>query len=115
MWLYVDDLRDIPKGFVGARTFEEAVKYLLTGNVELISLDHDLGCDENEVELKNGYDLVKWICNEGISINTVHIHTDNPVGRENMYETLKGAVRHNIIQIEKLYHYPKVPNKYTVS
>lgn len=43
MWLYVDDLRDIPNGFIGARTFEEVVKYLETGCVELISLDHDLG------------------------------------------------------------------------
>ena len=114
MLLYVDDLRDIPDGFIGARTFDEAVQYLKTGNVELISLDHDLGCDDNGVELKNGYDLVKWICNEGISIQTVYIHTDNPVGRENMYETLKGAMRHNIIHIGKLYHYPLVPNKYTV-
>lgn len=111
--LYLDDLRDIPEGFVGARTFEEAVEYLKTGQVGLLSLDHDLGCDENGNELKTGYDLVLWICNEGIDIPIVYIHTDNPVGREKMYETLKGAVRREIISIDKLYHYGAVPNKYS--
>lgn len=113
MWLYLDDLRDIPKGFIGARSYEEAVNYLKTGDVSLISLDHDLGCDEEGNELKNGYDLVKWICENGVGVKTVYIHTDNNVGRANMYETLKGAVRRGFIDIENLYYYGKVPNKYS--
>lgn len=114
MWLYVDDLRDIPTGFVGARTFEEAVEILKTGQVELISLDHDLGCDNNGIELKNGYDLVNWICNEGVSIPKVYIHTDNPVGRAKMLAGLQNGMKHKVITIENLYHYPLVPNKYSI-
>ncbi|WP_394872624.1 cyclic-phosphate processing receiver domain-containing protein [Clostridium butyricum] len=46
--------------------------------------------DEHGVE-RNGYDIVKCICEHGISPKKIYIHTDNGGGRENMYHTLIGA------------------------
>ncbi|EGL17807.1 hypothetical protein HMPREF9413_4395 [Paenibacillus sp. HGF7] len=43
--VYVDDLRDCPIGFVVARTFQEAIHLLETHEVDILSLDHDLGED----------------------------------------------------------------------
>ena len=43
--IYLDDLRDIPEGFVGARTVEEAIDLILNNRVHMLSLDHDLGMD----------------------------------------------------------------------
>ncbi|AQR96092.1 MULTISPECIES: cyclic-phosphate processing receiver domain-containing protein [Clostridium] len=44
--LYVDDLRDCPNEFQIARTVEQAKYYLENFNIGILSLDHDLGVDE---------------------------------------------------------------------
>lgn len=117
--LYLDDLRDIPKslGFTGARTFEEATELLIKHDVEILSLDHDLGEDVHGKELLNGYDLVKWICEnyEGanLRIKAIYIHSDNPVGREAMYQTLLAAKRRGFIDTEYIYYYPYTKNVYS--
>lgn len=114
--VYVDDLRNIPEDFKGARNFEEAVELLVSNKVSVLSLDHDLGEDINGNLLKNGYDLVKWICenyeDKGLFIEDIYIHTDNPVGRENMFETLKAAQRRGFINVRNIFHYGIVPNRY---
>lgn len=112
--LYVDDLRDCPEGFVLARTIQEALCYLRDSEVDILSLDHDLGEDEKKNLLPTGYDLVKIMCEEGLRANKIYLHTDNPVGRENMYETLKGARRRGFIDGDiEIYRYSITPNKYT--
>lgn len=95
--LYLDDLRDCPENFVIARTVEEAIYYLESFNINILSLDHDLGEDEKGNLLLTGYDLVKYICENGLRANSVYIHMSNPVGRLNMYETLLGAQRRGFI------------------
>ncbi|NMM61162.1 hypothetical protein HBE96_00275 [Clostridium sp. P21] len=112
--LFLDDLRDIPEGFTTARTVEEAIYYLENFHVEILSLDHDLGEDEKGDLLPTGYDLVKYICEHDYKIKYIFIHTDNPVGRENMYQTLIGAQRRGFIDSDiKIYDYPFIKNKYT--
>ncbi|MEK4081572.1 cyclic-phosphate processing receiver domain-containing protein [Solibacillus sp. FSL K6-1126] len=112
--LYVDDLRDCPNGFVVARTFQEAIHLIENHEVEILSLDHDLGEDLHGNLLPTGYDLVKYICEKGLRANKIYIHTDNPVGRENMYQTLHGAKRRGFIDSDiEIYHYPITENKYT--
>lgn len=82
--------------------------------VDILSLDHDLGEDKQGNLLPTGYDLVKYICTEGLRANNIYLHTDNPVGRENMYETLKGAQRRGFIDSDiKIYHYSITENKYS--
>lgn len=95
--LYVDDLRKCPEGFSIARSYDEAIEILSTSKINILSLDHDLGIGENGIE-KNGYDVVKYMCENGISPKKVYIHTDNVVGRDNMYYTLIGARERGFIE-----------------
>lgn len=112
--LYVDDLRDCPKGFIIARTIEQAKYYIDNYEIGILSLDHDLGSDSTGKILPTGYDLVKHICERGLIIEYIYIHTDNPVGRENMYQTLLGAQKRGFVNDNiKIYNYPIVPNKYS--
>lgn len=112
--LYVDDLRDCPEGFIVARTYEEAIHILQTSEVNILTLDHDLGEDVDGNELRNGYDLVKYFCEHGLKASKIYMHTDNPVGRKNMYETLLAAQRRGFINKDiEIYHYPITLNKYS--
>lgn len=112
--LYVDDLRDCPKGFVVARNVDEAIYYLENYTVAILSLDHDLGEDSEGKLLPTGYDLVKIFCERGYRANKIYIHTDNGVGRENMFQTLKGAQRRGFIDQDiEIYHYSITENKYS--
>lgn len=112
--LYVDDLRNCPKGFCIARSVAEAIQYLTTYEVHILSLDHDLGEDVNGNLLPTGYDLVKYICENNLRADKIYIHTDNGVGRENMYQTLKGAQRRGFIDSDiEIYHYSITHNQYS--
>lgn len=111
--VYVDDLRICPEGFTIARTYEEAIQLLINNNVDILSLDHDLGEDETGNLRKTGYDLVKYICENNIKVNKIYLHTDNVVGKENMFETLESCKRRGFIDGSiKVYKYPIVPNRY---
>lgn len=112
--LYVDDLRDCPTGFTIARNVKDAIDYLENYKIQILSLDHDLGEDENGNLLPNGYDLVKYICEKGLRADKVYIHTDNGVGRENMFHTLKAAQRRGFIDKDiEIYHYSITQNIYS--
>jgi hypothetical protein len=112
--LYVDDLRDCPKGFVIARNVDEAIYYLENYKVSILSLDHDLGEDRKGNLLPTGYDLVKIFCEKAYRAEKIYLHTDNGVGRENMYKTLKGAQRRGFIDQDiEIYHYSITVNKYS--
>lgn len=63
--LYVDDLRDCPDGYIVASNYEEACRLLCTNKVNILSLDHDLGEDEQGNLLPTGYDLVKLFVKMG--------------------------------------------------
>jgi hypothetical protein len=69
MRLFLDDNRLTPKGWVRAYTAEEAIEYLKTGEVEELSLDHDLGIEEM---VGTGYAVLEWIEKE------VHLHGFKP-------------------------------------
>ncbi|WP_160036937.1 cyclic-phosphate processing receiver domain-containing protein [Paenibacillus sp. An7] len=112
--VYLDDLRDCPEGFIVARTFDEAVELFKTNPINVLTLDHDLGVDAEGNELKNGYDFVKYFCEHGLRASKIYHHTDNPVGRKNMYETLIAAQRRGFIDSDiEIYHYPITANKYS--
>lgn len=103
--LYLDDLRACPESFVLAKTVDEAIELIKNNKIGIMSLDHDLGNIDGTI-LPTGYDLVKYICEFGIECDTIFIHTDNPVGRESMYETLIGAQRRELISRDiQVYRY----------
>ncbi|MFT8351138.1 cyclic-phosphate processing receiver domain-containing protein [Clostridium saccharoperbutylacetonicum] len=109
--LYVDDLRKCPDGFIVARSYYEAIGALKTYKINILSLDHDLGLDEDGSE-KNGYDIVKYMCENGISPKKIYIHTDNVVGRNNTYHTLLGARERGFIEESvEIYNYGYTENR----
>jgi hypothetical protein len=110
--LYVDDLRNCPEGFVIARTMEEAIEIMQKESIHILSLDHDLGEKDGKL-LPTGYDLVKYFCENGMYADKIYLHTKNPVGRDNMYETLKAAQRRGFIDENiEIYHYSITIDKY---
>ena len=82
--IFLDDLRPAPEGWTPAYTASEAIALLADGQVEAISLDHDLG--EPEAEVGNGYDVAVWLeekaANGEWALVPEHIvvHSANPVG-----------------------------------
>ena len=60
MKVWLDDWRPAPEGWVHVRTPEEAIEVLRGGDVEAISLDHDLGLAEGLRE-RTGYDVLLWL------------------------------------------------------
>ena len=112
--VYLDDLRDCPEGFVLAKNIEELKKLFQTHEVGILSLDHDLGVDEKGNLLPTGYDFVKYFCEYGLFAEKIYLHTDNTVGKENMYETLLASQRREFISEKiEIYNGPCVPNRYS--
>jgi hypothetical protein len=112
--LYVDDLRDCPEGFMLARNYEQAKHYFQDYEIGTLSIDHDLGADEKGNLLPSGYDLVKYFCEKGFRADKIYLHTNNVVGRENMYSTLIWAQNNGLIDKDIIiYNYPLVHNKYS--
>lgn len=88
--VWLDDIDQEPNGWIRAYTPEEVIALISTGNVTIVSLDHDLGLANN----RTGYTVVKWLeeqvfTNPSFSMPKVLIHTDNPVGRKNMLLALQ--------------------------
>lgn len=88
MKVWLDDVREMPPYFTHhAKTAEEAIALLQTNQVEMISLDHDLGT------ILTGYDVAKWIEQHAHTLNPIKfkIHTLNPVGAHNIKLALRNA------------------------
>ena len=91
--LYLDDLRDTPKGWDRAHTAQECVEALATQEYDTVSLDHDLGDKQ-----LTGYDVLTWLeetvqQHKDFRIPTIFIHTDNPAGRIRMVQALESIWR----------------------
>lgn len=97
--LYLDDLRPCPENFVLAKNIEEAKEIMKENKVAIFSLDHDLGQDKEGNILPTGYDFVKYLCETGLdeTCKAIYLHTDNPVGKENMRQLLRNAKKHGVI------------------
>jgi hypothetical protein len=101
--LYLDDIRT-PKdsAYIIARTVEEAQQLIETYGVpEHISFDHDLGLDDMDNLLPTGYDMAKWLVEKDMDgflqipgNFAFSVHSQNPVGAENIQGLLNGYLRH---------------------
>lgn len=108
MKLFVDDIRPCPEGWTVARTFDDALTILRTqgDNIAVLSLDHDLGCfSEADGRELTGYTLVQNLLGYNISPRLIFLHTDNAVGRDNMYQSLQRGIELGLITTEKVYRY----------
>jgi hypothetical protein len=105
MKIFLDDIRDAPDDtWTVVRNIGEALEYILdaTVSIEEISLDHDLG-EENEPF--NGYWLCNWFERQmaigkddesfepHIFPERLSIHSANPVGRRNMQAAIDSIER----------------------
>src|SRR5688500_12240166 len=83
MRLWVDDERPAPKGWLAVTTSDAALDILEKGDVTEVSLDHDLGDDDN------GYRVITWIEEKVFTDSSyrppsIAIHTSNPSARVKM-------------------------------
>jgi len=81
--LYLDDWRPHPKGFALARNGEECLMMLRECEVDVLSLDYELGHDQ-----MNGGDVVAAMVAEKLRAKEIYLHTSSPYGRRKMYELL---------------------------
>lgn len=85
MRLWVDDCRPAPDGWgwhLHVDTMIEDIQHIFIkgAEIEIISLDNDLGEYEKE-----GYKVLDWLESLQIPITFgIHIHSANPVARERM-------------------------------
>ena len=95
MRLWLDDVRNAPEGWVHVRTPDEAIHLLRSGEVEEISLDHDLALVDGDGREITGYDVLTWIENElglgpgTFQIPTIHVHSANAA----VYIRMEQAIR----------------------
>lgn len=81
--VFLDDLRPNPPGYKLARTAEQAVNYLRTGKVDILSLDYDLSTAS-----VTGLDVVRFMVDNRIYPKRIVIHSANPFGRRRMLQLL---------------------------
>lgn len=98
--LYLDDLRPTPEGFERVYTYEEFVAFITEkGLPDFISFDHDLGLG------KTGYDCAKWLVEYCLdhenSLPEFVVHSQNPVGKENIETLLNNFNRYYLCSQSK--------------
>jgi hypothetical protein len=84
MRVFLDDERSTPEGWVRVHWPDEAIALLETGQVDELSLDHDLGDDERGT----GYDVVLWV-EEAVALRgllppKMSVHSANSSARQKM-------------------------------
>ncbi|CAH1190835.1 MULTISPECIES: cyclic-phosphate processing receiver domain-containing protein [Paenibacillus] len=83
MHVFLDDYRACPKGFVLAKNAEECLMLLRECEVDILSLDYELGPDS-----PNGGDVAAAIVREGLYPREIYLHTSSMFGKRQMYEIL---------------------------
>lgn len=81
--VYLDDYRRCPDGFVLAKNANECIELLAGCEINVLSLDHDLGWGE-----PTGYDVTRYIVESGRYPRSIYLHTSSPSGKMHMYELL---------------------------
>ncbi|TCZ81034.1 cell division protein FtsJ [Paenibacillus albiflavus] len=95
--VYLDDSRRCPEGFVLAKTAAECILILDEYEVDILSLDYDLGWN-----CPTGSEVARWIAASGKYPRKIYLHTSSYSGRVSMYETLYSCKPDEV----KLYNGP---------
>lgn len=90
MKIYLDDERTPPSGWKLLKTPKEVIKFLKTGKVKELSLDHDLGDDTH---IGTSYDVLLWI-EEQVYLHNfkppkIKVHSANISARNKMEAAIK--------------------------
>ncbi|MCZ8521504.1 MULTISPECIES: cyclic-phosphate processing receiver domain-containing protein [Paenibacillus] len=84
--VYLDDWRACPPGFVLARNLEECLLLLKECEVDILSLDYDLGWGQ-----PSGGDLVRVMITSSLYPRRIYLHSSSAAGRQQMYQALYGS------------------------
>lgn len=100
--VYLDDWRIAPDGWVQAWNIDELVSLFEDTTIEIthLSLDHDLGVDEHNKVLPDGYDFVKLFVDRNFFCRKVYFHSASPIGKENMILYMVNAQENGAISKE---------------
>jgi hypothetical protein len=99
MRVWLDDVRQAPEGWVHVRSPEDVIQLLQSGEVQEISLDHDLGLFDQDGREVTGYDVLTWLENElglgraTFNAPTIHIHSANAAVYIRMEQAIKSIYR----------------------
>lgn len=99
--IFLDDIRipldsdwNIIKTYNDFVTVIEKISF---NDIEIISLDHDLGDVGGMEGEKTGYDAAKWLVDQAISRNQklplIKVHSANPIGAKNIIEYVNNYLR----------------------
>lgn len=81
--VYLDDYRPCPRGFVLASTVEECKLLVDSEEIDVLSLDYDLGWGQPA-----GIEAVRHIVAANRFPRRIYLHTSSPAGRQQMYALL---------------------------
>ncbi len=95
--VWLDDIRPAPAGWIRTYWPEEVIELLKTGDVEEISLDHDLGDHFGRPpgidKERTGYDVLTWmeeaVLTDGFVPPVINIHTANVVAEARMWACVR--------------------------
>lgn len=138
-WIYLDDVRtpvekNLDKVWTVVRSYDEFVNKVSEiglENIEVVSLDHDLGesamvefylnvspnysLNYDNIKEKTGYDCAKWLVSAsietGVPIPTVYTHSANPIGSAN----IMGYVNNYLMKCRRPQNCVRVQIEHTIS
>ncbi|MFC4304745.1 cyclic-phosphate processing receiver domain-containing protein [Cohnella boryungensis] len=84
--VFLDDVRPCPQGFVAARSAEECLILLKECDVDILSLDFELGYGQ-----PNGLAVVHGLIAGGKYPRRVYVHSSSMLGRAQMVRELRAA------------------------
>lgn len=92
MRVFLDDEREAPEGWKPVYTAPQCIELLKTGKVDELSLDHDLGGDDDP-SIGTGYQVVCWVEEQvfmhDFSPPAMYIHSANAPGRQKMKQVIR--------------------------
>ena len=88
MKIWLDDIRPAPEGYIWCKSVNSAKKVIESarGVISLLDIDNDLG--DYAYDGGDGIKLLDWLV-ETQRFYPIHIHTMNPVGKENMIRLIR--------------------------
>ena len=97
MKIFLDDVRSPPSGWILAQHPDDVINYIKSGQVEEISLDHDLGLWNDCGEI-TGMKVLEWLEEKVYFDKTfippkITLHTANSVARKRMEQAIKNIIK----------------------
>jgi hypothetical protein len=89
---------------VTVKNFEEFKNVIQNNikNVEIISFDNDLGMDEGNNILPDGYSCLNWLIENDIYVKGIIVHSDNIIANEQIFG--KAGNWHKFLVDEKIFN-----------